>query len=68
MLQIWTSSLITLFNYMVVVLSIFSTRDVSCLSYLHGKKLMPIRIMNSVGLNNKNIVSDINIFNDIWKE
>ena len=53
------------FNY------IFSICHGPPLSYLYGKKLrnkkklMLIQIMNSVGLNSKNIVNNANIFIDI---
>ena len=34
------------------------------LSYLNGKKLTPIRIMNSANMNSKNFVNGVGIFND----
>ena len=35
------------------------------LSYIHGKKLTPVGIMNSVGSNSKNIANSVGIFTDI---
>jgi hypothetical protein len=60
----------TLFSCMVVFHCIFSIWHGSPLSYLHGrnleskKKLMPIRMMNSAGMNNINIVNNIDISSD----
>ena len=41
------------------ILSIFMGRNLG-----NKKKLTPVRIMNSVSLNNKNIMNNIGIFND----
>ena len=34
------------------------------LSYIHGKKLTPVRIMNSAGSNSKNIANSVGVFID----
>jgi hypothetical protein len=34
------------------------------LSYIHGKKLTPVRIMNSASSNSKNIANSVGIFTD----
>jgi hypothetical protein len=44
--------------------SIFNIWHGYPLSRLHGEKLTPIRIMNSVSLNSKNFVNSVVIFDD----
>ena len=61
---------ITLFNCMVVFRSIFSSWHGPPLYYLHGKnlenknKMLSVQTMTSAGLNSKNIVNIVVIFND----
>ena len=59
-----SETIITLFNCMVVFHSIFSIWHGQPLSYLHGKNLSPVQIMNSDGMNSKNIVKNVGITND----
>ena len=53
---------IKLFIHMVVFLSIFSIYHMSPLSYLHGKKLMLVQLINNASMNSKNVVNNVGIF------
>ena len=70
MVEIYLMCFIPLFSCMVVFHSISIIWHGHPLSCLHGrnsknrKKLMLVRIMNSVGMNSKNIMNNIKIFND----
>jgi hypothetical protein len=55
---------ITFFNCMGVFLVYLAFGMGLHLSYLHGKKLKLVRTMINVGLNSKNIVNSVRIFND----
>ena len=50
---------ITLLSCMVVLPSIFSIGHGPPLSYLHGKKMTPVRIMNSVALYSKKNMNNV---------
>ena len=59
------SAMLLLFSCMVVcVHSIVSIGHGLPLSYLHGKKLMMVHIMNSASLNSKGFVNNVGIFHD----
>ena len=56
--------LITLFKCRVVLYSIFSTWHGPPLSYIHGKKLTLVWIMDSANMESKNIVDHVGVFSD----